>query len=277
MRYQKLGVVGYGLQIAVLLFSAAVSFVLFTTTPLFRGIEVTAFVTPVPGLVIALAWFYAGREKKSGLFTATGVVGLALFFAGIGSAIWTSVFGSQSLTSSSSAVPLGFFFLLALTSVIGLLGATNFVLETISFFSAGKIFRERMFRFAGWSRVAAVIAAAAFFIIVVTIGILSAFTSTSGNTSTLISLQISPSPAIQFQNLFGTAIAGVYLILMVPEVFAFLGFRRILSAPDEALAQPAGQSPPVPQTAPPRYCPSCGSPAILGAKFCENCGRQLNP
>jgi hypothetical protein len=282
LRYVRLGTLGYGLQIAAYLVYAVVTAFLFTNAFNLRGLNILGLLTPIPGLLIGLTWVYAGKDRKVSLFTATGIIGLIIFGLGLTSTLVTWILVPQNNvlplnpSTSTQLIPI-FFEVAAFAAVVGLLAITHFILETISFFSAGKNFQERMFRLAGWSRIFAIVAAGILFVVIVFLGIMSALSSITGGgpPGNLVALQVSPGPGSQFANLLGLALGGIYAIFTVPEAFAFLGFRRLNAS------MAAGHLPPTttaPSTAPQpsiRFCPNCGTATIAGSRFCSNCGNPL--
>lgn len=280
MRYATVGAIGYGLQIAAYVATAIVTAIYLSTSLYLHGLNVLGLLTPVPVLLISLAWIYAGKERKAALFTATGFVGLIVFVASIASTLILWILAPQIIQPNPSApftlqLLSTFLELAAVSAVVGLLAVIYFVLETISFFSAGRNFQEKMFRIAGWSRIAAVIGAAVLYVIFIFLSVLSAISSTPpGSTTTFVALQVTPNPN-PFLSSFGLVLGGVYVILAIPEVFAFLGFRKLLTAVPNGALLPSGSTGATLQTAVTAFCPNCGTPVVVGARLCATCGKPL--
>jgi hypothetical protein len=228
LRYGTIGMFGYGLQIALYVMLAATSALFLSSTFQVSWLDLSALLSPIPALLIALAWLYAGRDKKSGLFTATAVIGVAIFALGIGSTLLSSysgLTGAQFGTQASLAPIVG---VLVLGGLAGVFGIAYFVLETISFFTAGRVFQDRLFRFAGWTRVFGLIVGAGLIVIATLLGFLYALTaSPPAGTTTFAFTATSTVPSDPILRAFGFAFAGFYLILTIPDGFALLGFREI--------------------------------------------------
>ena len=263
MNYGRIGAVGYGLNIVVLVSTAAAFTLSIPMTYDVSHFNLVSFVTPIPALLISIAWWGMGKDRKSNLFLATGLIGFLVFLAGLAGVIWTGT--SPIPTAVSQATPaflISLLPLLALSLITGLLAVTVFLLETISFFSAGKALQNRPLRYAGWSRIIAMVAACVVVVIAFVLGFLSILAGYGSGGP--ITMQYTPAPtptpaqAAAFARVFSLALAGVYLILCVPELFAFFGFRRI-PAPQQAApaVQPAStpaspvEPPPTPIGIPP--------------------------
>jgi hypothetical protein len=237
-----MGMVGYGLHVALLLLTGTTVALAFSMSWVVNGFDLPGFVTPIPSLLLSIAWLSVGQERKSGLFRASGVMGILVFAITITSAVLNGVYPSPAVASPSSPSNLqALFGAVVLAVLAGLFAITFYVLETISFFSAGKAFQNRMFRLAGWGRVFAIVGGAVVLIIAVVYGLLAYLTSnSSGGPVTLAVAQVTPVQTSQFMSIITLAVAGLYFIFAVPEIFAFLGFRRIPAAVAEPVpAQPA--------------------------------------
>jgi hypothetical protein len=263
LNYGRIGAVGYGLNVVVLLSTAAAFTLSIPTTYDVSNLNLVGLVTPIPALLISIAWWGMGRDHKSSLFLATGVIGFLAFLAGLAEVIWTGI--SPIPTAVGQATPaflMSLLPLLALSLITGLLAAIVFLLETVSFFSAGKALQNRLLRYAGWSRIFAIVAACAVFVIAFILGIFSILAGYGSGGP--ITMQYTPAPTptpaqtAAFERVFSLALAGVYLILCVPELFAFFGFRRIpppqpttpMVQPVSAPASPV-EPPPAPIGSPP--------------------------
>jgi predicted RNA-binding Zn-ribbon protein involved in translation (DUF1610 family) len=281
MRYQSVGAIGYGLQFVLYLVLAVVSALYLSSALTVFGANVSGFLTPLPGLLASIAWLYAGRERKSGLLTGTGVIGTILFFGSEGAVVFSSTYtppvGVQPSSPQYIASILG---IAALGLVIGILFVTFFVMETITFFSAGRIFSQRMFRFAGWGRVFGLIAGGALVIVASLYGFLNYLSSLTGGSgggpSTLAFVQYS-TPSDSFARLFSIATAGVYVILAIPLALAFEGFNQLRKEPENRTQQSQGVVATVLGKSTARYCPSCGNVVPIDSKHCLTCGSWFCP
>jgi predicted nucleic acid-binding Zn ribbon protein len=153
-------------------------------------------------------------------------------------------------------------------------------METITFFSAGRIFAERMFRYAGWSRIFGLIAGGGLVVVASVYGFLyylsSLASGSGGGPSTLAFVQYTTSPG-SFLRLFSLAVAGVYVILTIPDAFAFLGFNNMKKEP-EYQVRPTQDAPiAMPQATSARFCPNCGKDVPVNAKSCSSCGWWFCP
>jgi predicted nucleic acid-binding Zn ribbon protein len=164
--------------------------------------------------------------------------------------------------------------------VIGILVGTFFVVETITFFSAGRIFSQSMFRHAGWGRIIGLIAGGALVIVATLYGFLNYLSSQAGGfgggPSTLAFVQYSI-PSDSFSKAFSLATAGVYVILAVPIALAFVGFNRLRSQPYYQIQQSQGAAATVPNAMSGRYCPICGNAVPIDSWRCSSCGNWFCP
>jgi hypothetical protein len=87
------------------------------------------------GLMIAVAWFQLGRKNGNSLFVAAGIFGGASAVLGL-------------VISSVPAVNLPEFF--GVAEMETFVSLVYFVLGVAAFFSAGRVFQVRLFRYAGY-------------------------------------------------------------------------------------------------------------------------------
>ena len=263
MDYGRIGAVGYGLNIITYLATAAALTLSVPTTYDISHFDLIGLVTPIPALVISVAWWGMGRDRKSTLFQATGLIGFLVFLTGLADAIWAGV--SPYSEAASPATPgylMSLLPLIVIGLVVGLLVIIAFLLETISFFSAGKALENRPLRYAGWSRIFAMAATLVVVVVASILGVISILGGYGSGASATMQYTPTPTPTpaqtAAFARVFDLAFAGVYLILCIPEIFAFFGFRRMPAPqPTPPAAQPVGPSappsepPPAPTGSPP--------------------------
>lgn len=128
------------------------------------------YVSIVSSIIVATAWILMGRDTRQRIFTVTGVLMILTFVLGIGLLIsFFMMFLTvlQSLTSApmGGEFPFRFFRNLSqmmafviMALVLGIIGIAALILEIISHFRAGKIFRNAWFKLAGLLRIITIIA-----------------------------------------------------------------------------------------------------------------------
>jgi len=178
----------------------------------------------VAGILVSLAWFYAGREKHSGLFKATGVVGLLAAITSYALTLWTLLSFPRGVATAPSLQALGLVFsILAVGGAAGILALTFVIMEIVTFFSAARVLQVGYFRYAGFGRVFAIVGGLIIIVGVVFLSMAAIFSSATFAGGA----QPNPQAVAGFTKylFWGTGI--VLLIWAIPDVFAFLGFRRI--------------------------------------------------
>ncbi len=262
MEYRAVGAVGYLTEGLVLLAFALLSLGAFggisqsTTTPqpsvpvpslIERGSSLTVeLVAAVPLLLVSLTWFSAGRDKRSGLLTATGVIGLIVFASLIALGLGILSFfqfspGPSSLPPSDvfgrlTGVIIGFL-------IIGVLAVAYAIMEIFTLFKAGEIFESKLFRYAGWGRLGAIIAAIAILLIGTVAAVFSSFSRFAINGTSTQTARTLPAG---FLHEIGLVYVVAFLILSIPNFIAFEAFRRAMpedSTPATAIHPPNPPSP----------------------------------
>ncbi|MCL7384539.1 MAG: hypothetical protein LZ174_09660, partial [Thaumarchaeota archaeon] len=121
----------------------------------------------IVGLILAgIAWIMAGRDKKQGVFKATGILSITVtILTIILMASWLPMIGSLLTSMFSGRYPpipsprlfqeslwtIGL--LLTVAVILTVVGIAGGVLELISHFRAAKIYGVKWFRRAGWMRI----------------------------------------------------------------------------------------------------------------------------
>jgi hypothetical protein len=266
LKFRTLGAVGY-LAEGVLLIGSALVFVLtyfYTTTTPVPVSQVTntspwpgvAFagageaLTLVPLVLVSLAWFYGGKEGKSGIIRATGVLGFILVAAVLALSLWFFGTVAMILPSPPTSASYGTFFAIIfefaiVAAAVGLIALAYIILEIITFFSGARVFRSGRFKWAAWGRIVSIIAVVVLYFAAIAFLISSIIPT--GNyfyNSTRPGAPPSSQYPSQPSAVFGALFVAILLVLSVPNFFAFQGFRRIQTEPPPS---PAWQASPAPQ------------------------------
>jgi len=245
MDFRSLGKWGYLGEAILLIYASATYFYMAVisggslsqpVSPFATGWGSVAFalVAFVPGVLVGLAWFGAGKVGSSGLFKATGFLGLLTSAGGLLITIWLAkAFSSAgSLTSGTGPLATALLFIFAALA-IGAVGLVYLILETISFFSARGAFNSKYFRYAGWARIIAICGVGG----LVVFAILAAILAFAGSVTPGGSVASTTPDLSFFTRALDTGVAFLLFVWALPDVFAALGFR------DSQVAEPVPMAP----------------------------------
>ncbi|GBC68519.1 hypothetical protein HRbin01_00202 [archaeon HR01] len=186
--------------------------------------QIIPFLNIVAPILIGIAWIQMGGKTGRGLFKATGIIYIVSFVGAIALAasfalILFPVFsmfspffgptitdgGFNPLAIIGNLGQLAIFFLI-FAVIVGILAFVGFILELVSHFVAGDIYRIRWFTAAALLRIAAIIATIIWVAVLIT-----SFSS--------LLLPYSANPLIDALNLIST-----YLLTLIPiAVLGLLG------------------------------------------------------
>jgi len=197
--YLTLAEIGYLGQVVLI----AADFVLLAATAGvdYSGSIPSSVVATLLGLVISVAWFQLGRMTHNSWFLAAGISGAASIVLGLGVSTMPGVNPSASY--------------IILAEVEGVITLAYFVLGVGAFFSAARVFKVRLFRYAGYLLVVG-------FLVTFLAGMASAIT-------TATQASCIPSPAGQscsVQNNVALESLG-YIVSTAMSLVAGIGFRRV--------------------------------------------------
>jgi len=132
--YLTLAEIGYLGQVVLI----AANFVLLVATAGvdYSGSIPSSVVETLLGLVIAVAWFQVGRKAGNSWFLAAGISGAASVLLGLAISLMPSVNPPESFV--------------IVAEIEGVVSLAYFVLGVGAFFSAARVFKVRLFRYAGY-------------------------------------------------------------------------------------------------------------------------------
>ena len=183
----------------------------------------------IVGLILAgIAWIMAGRDKKQGIFKATGILSITVtILTIILMASWLPMIGSL-LTSMFSGryppIPSPRLFqeslwtirlLLTVAVILTVVGIAGGVLELISHFRAAKIYDVKWFRRAGWMRIITIIA------LVVVIG------SVIPSIAFFPTILLQPSGILNLIGFYTLGLAISMILTIVSLIFSAISFFTI--------------------------------------------------
>ena len=123
------------------------------------------YVSFISSILVAVAWIKMGRDTREKVFTALGVLLIALFAAGIimAVAILMPILALSMGAPTPLPIPpaaigpfLGALILVGFALLIMLIAA--FILDIAAHFKAAKIFGNKWFKLGGWLRIGTIIA-----------------------------------------------------------------------------------------------------------------------
>ena len=245
MDFRVLGKWGYLGEAALLIYASANYLYMAVTSngslplpvsPLSTGWGSAAFalIAFVPGLLVGLAWFGAGSAAGSGLFKATGVLGLLTSTGGLLIAVWlATAYPSTGSPASVTSLIVTALIIAVAGLAVGAVGLVYLILEIISLFSARAAFNSKYFRYAAWGRIVAICSIGG----LVVIAIVAAILSFAGSISPGGTVASTTSDLSFFTRTLFYGVATVLFLWAVPGIFAALGFR------DSQVAEPAAPAP----------------------------------
>lgn len=201
----------------------------------------------VPEVFVGLAWFGAGRSRRSTLLKVTGILGLLTGLGGSAFAVWLNLgflpTGSSPTTTSLVLTSAGstlqapgpqvfgaFLTFLLLGFAVGIVALCYLIMEILSFFSANSLFAVQYFRYAGWGRILAIIAIG---VVLLVVFVEALFASLA-----LITTANQPSEQM-IAKVFNVAFGTTFLIWAVPDIIAAFAFGAI-TQPGAPLDVPGG-------------------------------------
>ncbi len=134
LHYLTLAEFGYLGQ--VVLIAADLVLLIATAGVDYSGSIPSSVVETLLGLVISVAWFQVGRKVGNSWFLAAGISGAASIVLGLAISLMPSVNPSESYV--------------IVAEIEGVVSLAYFVLGVGAFFSAARVFKVRLFRYAGY-------------------------------------------------------------------------------------------------------------------------------
>ena len=174
--------------------------------------------------LVSIAWILAGRGLRSGLFSATGAVGLAL--VGISAVMYLFfVLVPMEATSNPRAFLPSFLGIFVFVLLFAVFGLAFLVLEIVSHFVAAELLKVGAFRYAGYSRIityaGGLVGLVGVSVALVASEFANGFPGTSG---------AGTGPDV-FLRWLGIAIGVIYCVLSVNPFLSYVAFKRSLSGP----------------------------------------------